>query len=260
MLPSPPRFPRRHQYAGCLIGQALGEALGSGGDPQRPDFGLYGPRTRQARALLESWVKRRRFDPEDLAARLAALPPGGDAAGLAACRAAPVGLLGVGDLSLLVRVAAAQTGAADLRADEATASVLLAAAVRLAVIGPDWSTAPVLEELTQTLAPLHAPAAAALTALRDPLPPPGEPPAIGAVLSALSCALRPAGDLYGESVRAAAAGGPGCAAMAGAIAGARVGTRGLPPPARRVTDGGEWNFWALERLADSAWKRAVKAC
>lgn len=91
------RVPTADQFAGCLIGQALGDALGfpvegrppatcaayvsdmlqagragSLGCPPFP-FGQYTDDTQLARELLASYVARRGFDPADFARRIAAM-------------------------------------------------------------------------------------------------------------------------------------------------------------------------------------------
>ena len=89
--------PTRAQYQGCLVGQALGDALGfvvegqphtfcrryveerlGGGrigDLGRGPFplGQYSDDTQLARELLLSYAERGRFDPEDYARRIAAI-------------------------------------------------------------------------------------------------------------------------------------------------------------------------------------------
>ena len=89
--------PTRAQYQGCLVGQALGDALGfvvegqphtfcrryveerlGGGrigDLGRGPFplGQYSDDTQLARELLQSYAERGRFDPEDYARRIAVI-------------------------------------------------------------------------------------------------------------------------------------------------------------------------------------------
>ena len=89
--------PTRAQYQGCLIGQALGDALGFvvegqphtfcrryveerlgggriGGIGRGPfTLGQYSDDTQLARELLKSYAERGRFDPEDYARRIAAI-------------------------------------------------------------------------------------------------------------------------------------------------------------------------------------------
>ncbi len=89
-------WPRRDQFSGCLVGQALGDALGflvegsspgtcaeyvrtlDAGEPPRIGrgeypFGQYTDDTQMARELLESLVQTGGFEPTDYAARVARL-------------------------------------------------------------------------------------------------------------------------------------------------------------------------------------------
>lgn len=88
-------MPSQEQFRGCLVGQALGDALGfvvEGRPPEicqeyvddvlgrdgglgrvRVSFGQYSDDTQLARELLQSYVARRRFDPEDYARRICAI-------------------------------------------------------------------------------------------------------------------------------------------------------------------------------------------
>lgn len=89
--------PTRAQYQGCLVGQALGDALGFVVEGQPHTFcsryveerlgggrigdlgggpfplGQYSDDTQLARELLQSYAERGRFDPEDYARRIAAI-------------------------------------------------------------------------------------------------------------------------------------------------------------------------------------------
>ncbi|MDP9474905.1 MAG: ADP-ribosylglycohydrolase family protein [Actinomycetota bacterium] len=89
--------PARERFRGCLVGQALGDALGFvvEGQPasfcrryveerleggrvlgvgRRPyPFGQYSDDTQLARELMQSYAARGRFDPEDYAGRIAAI-------------------------------------------------------------------------------------------------------------------------------------------------------------------------------------------
>ena len=89
--------PTRTQYQGCLVGQALGDALGFVVEGQPHTFcrryveerlgggrigglgrgpfplGQYSDDTQLARELLQSYAERGRFDPEDYARRIAAI-------------------------------------------------------------------------------------------------------------------------------------------------------------------------------------------
>ncbi len=89
--------PTREQFQGCLVGQALGDALGFVVEGQPPSFcrryaeerlggkrvlgvgrgpyplGQYSDDTQLARELMRSYAERGRFDPEDYAGRIAAI-------------------------------------------------------------------------------------------------------------------------------------------------------------------------------------------
>src|SRR5918998_1675940 len=89
--------PTRKQFQGCLVGQALGDALGFVVEGQPPTFcrryveerlggervvwpgrspfllGQYSDDTQLARELMQSYAARGRFDPEDYARRIAAI-------------------------------------------------------------------------------------------------------------------------------------------------------------------------------------------
>jgi ADP-ribosylglycohydrolase len=88
-------MPSKGQFRGCLVGQALGDALGfvvEGRPPEvcrkyaderlgrggsgkhgRVAFGQYSDDTQLARELMQSYVACGRFDPEDYARRIAAI-------------------------------------------------------------------------------------------------------------------------------------------------------------------------------------------
>src|SRR5512147_831876 len=89
--------PSEDRFSGCLIGQCVGDAVGfmvEGSSPEvcRPyanavllagqpyegrrggfAFGQYSDDSQLARALMQSYVERGRFDPSDYAAKIAAL-------------------------------------------------------------------------------------------------------------------------------------------------------------------------------------------
>lgn len=87
--------PSREQFRGCLVGQALGDALGFvvegcapevcarymeegpgpgwEGSPGRFPFGQYSDDTQLARELMRSYADLGRFDPEDYARRICAI-------------------------------------------------------------------------------------------------------------------------------------------------------------------------------------------
>ncbi len=90
-------IPRREQFAGCLIGQCLGDASGFPVEGCPPEtcrqyvreilrtgrtgeygragfpFGQYTDDSQLARELLQSYAECKRFDPQDYAARIAAI-------------------------------------------------------------------------------------------------------------------------------------------------------------------------------------------
>jgi ADP-ribosylglycohydrolase len=99
-LPDPERrevvdMPSRKQFQGCLLGQALGDALGFVVEGRPPEacreyaddvlgrdgelkidqfsVGQYSDDTQLARELLQSYVVHGRFDPEDYARRICAI-------------------------------------------------------------------------------------------------------------------------------------------------------------------------------------------
>ncbi|MDP9478553.1 MAG: ADP-ribosylglycohydrolase family protein [Actinomycetota bacterium] len=89
--------PMRDRFRGCLVGQALGDALGFVVEGQSPSFcrryaeerlgggkvlgtgrrpypfGQYSDDTQLARELMQSYATKGRFDPEDYAGRIAAI-------------------------------------------------------------------------------------------------------------------------------------------------------------------------------------------
>lgn len=91
------RRPTREQFQGCIVGQALGDALGFVVEGQPPPFcrryveerlgservlgrgrgpfplGQYSDDTQLARELMQSYATRGEFDPEDYASRIAAI-------------------------------------------------------------------------------------------------------------------------------------------------------------------------------------------
>jgi len=156
------RRPSREQFRGCIVGQAVGDALGFVVEGQPPTFcrryvegrlgggkvlgrgrgpfplGQYSDDTQLARELMQSYAAKGRFDPEDYAARIAAIFSEGrvvgrgratekaaarlaagarwDEAGTpppsagngSAMRAGPIGLFFYDDLDELARVAREQ--------------------------------------------------------------------------------------------------------------------------------------------------------
>jgi len=330
-------FPTRDRFAGCLVGQALGDALGcpvEGWGPEvcapyvdssvfgvrgrgRFSFGQYTDDTQLARELLQSWVACRRWNPEDYAGRVAALftegrivgrgrateeaamriargvpwteagTPAPAAGNGSAMRAAPVGLMCLGDPWRLRVVGCDQSRVThtDIRCQ--AGSVAIAAAVAIAVVGdwpdPDRFLGPVagrVREVDEGFADHIEWLGGQLSRTPEELAPlvrrrgvaPGfddgwtgiSPFVVGSVLWALYAVLKAdEADPYLDAVRIAIRVGGDVdttAAMTGAIAGARVGLARLPPLARAVNDRDTWGYEALVALAERGWRLAVKAC
>lgn len=161
--------PSRERFRGCLVGQALGDALGfvvegqppevcsryveriAGGRPPRRGrgnfpFGQYSDDTQLARELLRSYAERGAFEPEDYARRIARMfaeervVGGGrstrEAAGNgSAMRAGAVGLLFGDDPEALVRVAWDQGYITHRDPRCSAGAVAVAGAVALAATG-----------------------------------------------------------------------------------------------------------------------------
>jgi ADP-ribosylglycohydrolase len=317
------------QRAGCLLGLALGDALGFVVEAEPPGvarayvaelragraglrthpgfpFGQYSDDTQLARELLLSVREAGCFDPAGFGRRLADLftrgqdvgaGPGSRAAALrlargvswsdagtpppyagngSAMRAAPLGLV-FPDRARLVEAAVGQSRLTHQDPRCAAGALTMAAAAAMAArpgaVDPDlW-----LEELSAAVAPVDEPFAEALRALRGwagqdaetatrELPSFGcDPPdgtrwlgvsahVIPSVLWALYAFLRSPDSYWDTVCTAIEAGGDtdSTAAMAGALAGARLGRAGLPEPLiGQLTDRGRWNSAALEELAMS---------
>lgn len=182
-----PEAPARERFQGCLIGQALGDALGFVVEGQPSTFcrryvdkrlgrgrvgglgrgsfplGQYSDDTQLARELMQSYVARGRFDPEDYARRIAVIFSEGRVVGRgrateeaaerlargvpwqqagtqppsagngSAMRAGPIGLLFFDDLEELV-MAATQQGIITHRDARCSAgAIAIAGAVALAL-------------------------------------------------------------------------------------------------------------------------------
>jgi ADP-ribosylglycohydrolase len=321
--------PTADQRAGCLLGLALGDALGfvveaeppgvarayvaelragRAGLRTHPDFpfGQYSDDTQLARELLLSIREAGCFDPAAFGRRLADLftrgqdigaGPGSRAAALriahgvswsdagtpppyagngSAMRAAPLGLV-FPDRARLVEAAVGQSRVTHQDPRCAAGALTMAAAAGMAArpgaVDPDaW-----LEELSGAVAPVDQPFAEALRALRrwagqDPetatralhsfgSDPPSATDWLGvsahvlpSVLWALYTFLRSPDSYWDTVCTAIEAGGDtdSTAAMAGALAGARLGRARLPQELiGQLTDRGGWNGAALEELAIS---------
>lgn len=317
------------QRAGCLLGLALGDALGFVVEAQPPGiarayvgelragrvglrthpdfpFGQYSDDTQLARELLLSIRDAGRFDPAGFGLRLADLftgsrdvgaGPGSRAAAFrlaagmswsaaatpapyagngSAMRAAPLGLV-FRDRSRLVEAAVGQSRVTHQDPRCAAGSVAIAAAAAMAARPGTIEPEPWLEELSGVVAPVHEPFAEAIRAVRiwagrDPdiaaraLHSAAWDPAIGtawlgvsahvmpSVLWALYAFLRSPDSYWDTVCTAIRAGGDtdSMAAMAGALAGARLGKGALPEQIlRQLTDRGSWTSEALAELAIS---------
>ncbi len=317
------------RFAGCLIGQALGDALGfivEGYSPNecaayveaalRPQrlsgysrggfpIGQYSDDSQLARELARSLVKQRRFDPAEYAGRIAALfaegrivgrgrateeaayrlargvpwqeagTPAPAAGNGSAMRAAPAGLFFCDQPEALI--AAVHDQGRITHQDRRCSAGAIAIAGATAIATQEGQLHPIslcatLSQWTRNFDPVLA------GALQD-LPgwietPPHDaveriasigispssadgwegisPFVTGSVLWSLYSVLRSPSDYWEAISTAIAVGGDvdTTAAMAGAIAGAAVGLKGIPrEPAELVTDQGEWGYEALVRLA-----------
>lgn len=322
--------PNPDQYAGCLVGQALGDAIGFIVEGQEPtvtanfvettvrpdrldrarrgqfDFGQYSDDTQLARELLRGFVAWDGvFDPEDYAGRVARLfqyqqvvgrgrateeaaerliagvpwaeagTPAPAAGNGSAMRAAPVGLMFPNDPVSLVRAAHDQGRCTHADPRCSAGAVAVAGAVALALRGQGDDPRAFLDQLALWAGTYDATLADGLLRLRDWI---GIPPdqaaayiarvgvtpdhrdmwvgispfVVPSVLWALYAYLRTP-DSYLDAVCTAVAGGGDTdttAAMAGAIAGARLGLTAIPyEPATRLTDQGQWGLDDLIRLA-----------
>jgi ADP-ribosylglycohydrolase len=218
-------MPSKGQFRGCLVGQALGDALGfvvegrppevcrkyaderlgrgGSGEHGRFPFGQYSDDTQLARELLQSYMGRGRFDPEDYARRIAGIFSEGrivgggtstqeaaerlasgipwDEAGTpppsagngSAMRAGPIGLLFHDDPEGLVR-AAMEQGIITHRDPRCSAgAIAIAGAVGLALRGCPVEPAPFLAQLAELTERIEPRFGACLRRLTSwlPLPP-----------------------------------------------------------------------------------------
>jgi ADP-ribosylglycohydrolase len=316
------------RLAGCILGQALGDAIGfvvEGHPPEqavayvagwvrtgRADqrsrdpfpFGQYSDDTQLARELLLAFRDGGDFDPARFAARIAdlfgrgadvgagpgtrgtahrlllgvpwaqAATPAPYAGNGAAMRAGPLGLL-ARDADELVQVAVTQSRVTHADPRCAAGAVTVAGAVALAAGSGAIQRSEFLEQLSELVAPVDAGFASALGGLAGWAPLDPEEAltelhrrrfdaeaaphwrgitghVVPSVLWSLYAFLR-APDDYLEAVSTAVAAGGDTdttAAMAGAIAGARLGPAAAPATLLgRLTDRGEWGCEALEELA-----------
>lgn len=326
-------IPTADQFAGSLIGQCVGDALGFLVEGESPEvcaryarevvlagrvppgshggfaFGQYSDDSQLARELLLSLVARRGFDPEDYGRRIAALftenrvvgrgrsttaaamrlaagvpwekagTPPPSAGNGSAMRAGPVGLVFGFEPAMMARVARDQGRIthADERcsAGALTVAGAVALAARRGRIDPplflqqlqDWAQRiePTMTSSLRQLAdwldlPEHE---AAERISRSGLPPGVDSHwqggisafVIASVLWALYAFLRSPDDYIRTIATAIMPGGDvdTTAAMAGAMAGARLGAGAVPSQlADRLNDQGEWRRDDLQRLAEQA--------
>jgi len=201
-----------------------------------------------------------------------------------AMRSAPVGLMCAGDIDQLIQVACDQSRMTHSDPRCLAGATAIAAATRLAVLEPELRGAAALTAIAEAVQAVHEGFAEHLRWLIELLPrTPGEaarevaalgraagdlddgwrgisPFVVPSVLWALYAAhtepADPSAPYMSAVTVAVRAGGDvdTTAAMAGAIAGARVGARGLPPRARSVHDRRRWGYSELEVLATRAWE------
>lgn len=326
--------PSRDHYAGCLVGQALGDAMGFIVEGQEPtvcanfvattirsgrierarrgqyDFGQYSDDTQLAREMLRSFVAWDGvFDPADYAGRIARLFQYQQVVGYgrateeaaerlnaavpwteagthslgngSAMRAAPIGLMFPGDPVSMVRAAHDQGRCTHAERRCSAGAVAVAGAVALALGGQGDDPRAFLNQLALWAGTYDALMADGLLRLRDwiGIPPDQAAAYIGrvgldagqrdmwtgiaplvtpSVLWSLYAFLR-SPDTYLDVVATAIAGGGDTdttAAMAGAIAGARLGLTAIPhDQAALLTDRGNWGLDALIELAHHAHER-----
>lgn len=317
---------------GCLLGQALGDALGFPVEGRAPEicatyvravlrsgragsvsargfeFGQYTDDSQLARELVSSFVDRGGFDPADYGKRIAAIFVEGrivgrgrttEAAALrlaqgvpwyeagapppvagngSAMRAGPIGVLYGHDAERLKQVAVDQGRITHADPRTVAGSVAIAAGVALAVCSASINQTLFVEELADKVAEIDdgftdalrclphwltlSPDAAATEIARAGLLAgersqwPGISPFVTpSVLWALYSFLRSPDDYWETILTAIGVGGDvdTTAAMAGAIAGARLGPAAIPAKlAERINDQGTWKTSDLKTLASNA--------
>jgi ADP-ribosylglycohydrolase len=317
------------RLTGCLLGQALGDALGfvvearppdvaqayvrdwllagRAGERAHPDFpfGQYSDDTQLARELLISVREGDGWNPAAFAARIAELFRSGADVGAgegtrgaarrllagtswqesgtpppyagngSAMRAAPLGLLFAGDPTALRAAAREQSRITHLDPRCAAGAVAVAGAALLAAAPGPLDPAEVLRQLAvwveaedasvaravagvEAWLPL-APAAAASRLRAEGADPAHTAPWLGisafvtpSVAWSLYAFLRTPDDYWATVCTAIAIGGDTdtMGAIAGALAGARLGPDALPPDlVARLTDRGDWRASDLAQLA-----------
>lgn len=209
--------PTREQFRGCIVGQALGDALGFVVEGRPPAFcrryvderlgeervrgrgpyplDQYSDDTQLARELMQSYVARGEFAPEDYAKRIAAIFSEGrivgwgrtteeaavrlaadvpwDEAGTpppsagngSAMRAGPIGLFFYDDQETLVRAAREQGIITHRDARCSAGAIAIAGAVALALTESPIDRLDFLGRLSELVAPVEPPFAEALISL-----------------------------------------------------------------------------------------------
>jgi ADP-ribosylglycohydrolase len=320
------------RLTGCLLGQALGDALGFVVEAQSPDvaepyvrnwlragragerahpdypFGQYSDDTQLARELLISVREAGGWNPAAFAARIAELFRAGADVGAgegtrgaarrllagtrwresgtpppyagngSAMRAAPLGLLFAGDPPALRAAAREQSRITHLDPRCAAGAVAVAGAALLAAAPGLLDPGEFLRQLSvwveaedasvaRAVAGVEAwlplePSAAAARLRAEGLDPGHVSPWLGisafvtpSVAWSLYAFLRTPDDYWATVCTAIAVGGDTdtMAAIAGALAGARLGPDALPPGLlARLIDRGSWGATDLARLATDA--------
>jgi len=317
------------RFAGCLVGQALGDALGfivEGNSPEecaayvesavRPrrltehsrgplPFGQYSDDTQLARELALSLVACGGFNPADYAARIATIftehrivgcgmstveaalrlaggcqwdeagTPAPAAGNGSAMRAAPAGLVFAHDTEAMIKTAHDQGRITHADRRCSAGAIAIAGAVGSVVLRGEVEASNLCASLADWARPFDPTMAAALEQLprwREESPDiaatriagigrgPGYSESWGgispfvtpSVLWSLYSVLHSPDDYWEAICTAIAVGGDvdTTAAMAGAIAGAAVGLKGIPSePCRLLSDQGAWGYEELVQLA-----------
>lgn len=320
----------KDHFAGCLIGQAVGDAMGFVVEGHLPStcsafvddalhphllegysrgpfsIGQYSDDTQLARELAQSFVKRGGFDPVEYADRISSLftedrivgrglateqaasliaigipwdeagTPSPSAGNGSAMRAAPVGLLYAHDPVVMAKVAHDQGRITHQDPRCSAGSIVIAGAVAIVLREDALDPHSFCEQLADWAQPYDATLSIALERLPSSLSesphavvewirqvgvlPDREesewegisPFVTGSVLWSIYSFLRSPDDFWEAICTAIAVGGDvdTTAAMTGAIAGARVGLKGIPSDAiHRITDQKTWEHEELTQLA-----------
>jgi ADP-ribosylglycohydrolase len=314
------------RFAGCLVGQALGDALGfviEGNSPEECaayvesavrtrkltgyarglfQIGQYSDDTQLARELALSLVACDGFNPADYATRIAAMftqhrivgpgmstmeaafrladgcpwdkagTPAPAAGNGSAMRAAPAGLLFAHDTEKLIKTVHDQGRITHSDPRCSAGAIAIAGAVGSVVLRGELDASALCASLAERTRPFDETMAAALEQLvhwREESPGIAvtriagiagyseswegiSPFVTPSVLWSLYSVFHSPDDYWEAICTAIAVGGDvdTTAAMAGAIAGATVGLKGIPTePCRLLSDQGAWGYEALVQLA-----------